>query len=438
MSRHLRALFVQIGLDVVAYRLRDGLEDAPRVGVSWDLDTLDRGRREYFSARARLPVVAGRVVTDTDYDTDTNGPRRISLPSLAASGIREVYALELIQETDVAGGGSDVLWRLSDGADEYYWTGAAWAVATDPLLHWSTRPQVENHANTFPLGGRAIGPIAWLRSTDATQNATVYAWRVAYGIRDLGDEDDALARTVLAALRAELEARAVVQVRSTGSAVIAVAQEIKYPDVVGVDAAYDLTDDPGEETPLSGTWNGAARTFTLSAARPAGNVLHLEIAYRPHAAVSVHRDLQEVDQLPAVLLMPSDAPQVWRAQDETIVRDLRSDPPEAFRIPASALADQPLEVRVLAEVAPDLRRLLSALRAWFGGYGARDLVSPLSGRIVQVREVETPRAQGISLGRGVEEARGVWAVRYSVAGADAGDLIPLIRDEGVIVALEGS
>lgn len=439
MSRVLRPLFQEFEVDPDAYRLREGEEEPPRTpsraAVAWDLagpvvgGFLAGGER--WTARLSIPSSGGRFALDSD-PALAGAPRVVTLPALRAAGLRALYRIELIESATAP---ASVGWRISDGAAELWHDGAAWVEATDPDADWNSAAEVADEIGSFPMAARVVQPIARLSTTSAAAGAAVFGWRIAYGVRDVGDEEDALTRTVLASLRAEVRATARIKVTSDGTVAVPLAQEPAYPSPEAVEAIYDLDADPEEEDPLAGTWNSGTRILTLASAPTAGHKLLAEVRYAPRIVVSVSRDAPEQARAPLVALSLAGAPTLYRAQDAVGVRELDALP-DAWSVAGSALAEATLDVRVVAETAQDLRRLLVALRGWFGGYGVRRLLSPETGRVVQIREGDALRSDPGGLAQGLEEGRGTWLLRYEVAGGEAAQVVSLVRTGGVAASVE--
>ena len=306
----------------------------------------------------------------------------------------------------------------------YWWTGATWEAATDPLLHWSSRADVQANFASFPVAGRELIVHAWLQSTDGTAPSFMGV-SVAYGVRALGDEDDALIRWLRALLLTELRSVAIFRhttAAGSGAGPIPLASEHDYT-ITEVSAVFDLTADPDELAPLTGTFTpavvgtpGTPATWTPDAAIADGRVVHIEALYVPEVIVSRHRDLVKVHREPAVLIMPGGGtPTMHRGQGLAIVRDLEAVPPTAVGVPNPGLVSQPLEVSVIGELGADVRRIESELRAVLHASGYRADVSPETGRVVDVREITPFQTTTGLLAQGVQEARAAWVLGYHAA-----------------------
>ena len=67
--------------------------------------------------------------------------------------------------------------RLGDGTDEYYWTGAAWAVAT---TQWSTEAELSENIGSFPITAKRLQVAVRLETTDTSVAAEVIEVKVLW------------------------------------------------------------------------------------------------------------------------------------------------------------------------------------------------------------------------------------------------------------------
>lgn len=398
------------------------------------------GVHDTWPARATLAAVAGVAVTDAAFDVATNGPRRCEGARLTASGLRAFLAIEIHHE---APEGSSLVYRVRTGGVEYYVTGTSWVVATDPLLHWSTRGQIQSQFVRLSPLGRDINVIAWLQSSDGTQ-PSFYGYTVAYAVRDFGDEDDAIIRTLRRALLDGLEVSGFARqtiAAGAGAAPISIGGgEFDY-DITGVAAVFDLTADPDELVELPGTFAAgtpgspttSGPTWTPDTPIADGNIVQIQFCYRPYITVARHRDLVKISRQPSVLLMfGGGTPALLRGQGMAIVRDLDNGG-SAVGLPSPARAEQPLDISIIGELSADVRRIESAMRSFLGGNGYLALLSPETGRGVDVREFVAFRTSTALLAQGVHEARAAWVITYQVRGLRSLQPVYLVRQGGALI-----
>lgn len=464
MARRLQALIATLDLEPDGYRVREGDPSGgcPRSdpdAVAWELASATRRAGSAASgagwspvapdvwiARVTLPEARGRYVTEAAYDVATNGPRTARTPILAAAGVRAWLGIELAYEASAAGTFARFrVWDV-DADAELYWTGAEWAAGDTGDPDPATWNEPEDLAAGFPsLPGnvRRISIVVWLGTSSATAAPAFYGARVAYGVRWVSAQDDALIRTVLASLRDELRAVGVAEVEAPEllDALPLAGDPFPY-QVTDVLGAWDLTADPDELAELPGTL--ADGTWTPDVPIPAGHVLRVEFEYAPDLVVRRHQDLAELSALPAVYVAPSGpAREIVRPQGHVLIRDFYADPPRALALPEPATVAVPLDVRIVAELGRDVETLGQALDAWIAttatdedgtptGLGTvRELVSRETGQIVRVQLLShaAPGPAGSALG--VADARAAWLLQFARPAAHTVHAGPLISESGV-------
>lgn len=436
MARHLQTYVRRLDLETGSYELYDGQAVAAPTttpngeGPAWRVHEIGSDRAdEGWLAWATLPSDAegGYVV-----DADAGGERTIRTPTIEASRARAWQAIELHA---VEPAGTSVRYRLWDGAAAWWWTGAAWS--TPGAGEWNTAAELAAHVATFPATTRTLAVIARLSSTRSTATPMFYGADVAYGCAVVGDLDDALIRTLQQSIRDELTATTEARVKlGEATDTVELVTEQQYT-LTGVAAAYNLTDDPYEAAPLSGTFTaGDPAVLVLAGAQDEGDVLLLELEYSPDVVVRRHREIEQVAALPAIRIYPTTDDEQLGGQGEQLVRDLEASPPTALALRAPHLLRVSLEVRVIAALGNDAERLVRALRTGWLRSGGRVLVSPDTGRVISVAEVTPFRAVVGSLAMGVVEHRATWALTCELANADTADDAVLVRAGGVAVSTE--
>lgn len=436
MARRLRPVVVDLELTPREYELRTGVDGPAREqeglpnldAIRWDLAS-SIGRTEGFvflgerwSGRFTLP----RVVGESEIDGDPDPLERIvDLPPLVAAGVRawSLISVATLEPDDTAVG-----WRIDTGAGELYWTGAAWAAAST-TAHWSTSEELEEGFPSLSPAVRSVTLRARLTTTDPLARPEVYGARVLFEVRDQGDEDDALVRTLIPALRAALGSTAVARFTTTGATTAITQPPAAGYRVSGPPTVFDVTSDPDELSPLPGTWDGT--TFTLTTALPVGREVLVEWPTTVRIESSVHRDgLPEL--LPAIYLFP-EASDRSKGQGEILITAAQSGEPVGYQVAAPDLVRLRLEVRVVTGLTADARRLLSELEAWARSHSA--LVSPETGRIVGVRSVTPIVTTAGQLSAGIVDARGSWELAFESASAGEALAVSYVRQGGVAVSV---
>lgn len=355
--------------------------------VAWELSgsVSPGGWADYagrlHTARATLPLVAGDVLTDAAFDTGANGPRTAATVLIEPGSARAWQAIELHGATPT---GTALKYRLEDGISAWWWNGAAWAVASDPATHWATAQEIQDNLSTWPSVARALRVRAWLQSSSRSARPSFYGATLAYGCTQHGARQDAHLRTVRRSLAA-LQAPAVMEfTASEETAAITVPSQEWPHQAVAVDAVYDLTADPDEEAPLSGSW--AAPTWTPAAPIPADHVVRVEFRHRPLVTSGGrHPQAPDLARAPAISLMETGNPDVVEVSGDTLIRDQYADPPTAQAFPFMVTISRDFETKIEAEIDDDAEAIAQALRAWLGDAGYTVLISEETAQPIDVR-----------------------------------------------------
>lgn len=449
MARRLQTVILTLSLDPDSYERRTGASvgDVPRAptrdAVSWEIaaalhqvgdgfqgSTWEGTGPDRWTSCATLPQVGGSYTTDADF---IGGARTARTPTMEAAGLRAWYAVELAYTEPLddlgAQSGATVRFRLWDGSTALWWSGIEWE-APPSSTDWNTAAEVQEHFAELPASIRELAVIAKLGTTSPDYAPRFYGARVAFGVRQVSAWDNAMLRTVIASLRDSLEITGVIEFRTDTEAEAIDVPGAEWPyAVTGVEAVWDLTDDPDELEALPGTWS--AGVWTPTTPIPSGHLVRVEFAYTPDVVARRHQDVEDLARLPAVYIASAGTPErVIRAQDVVEVRDTTTDPPTALVLAGADLVTLTLQVRVVAELGSDTERIAQAVRSWLGPRGYRHLISPETGEPVTVRETSPAVEVAELLAQGVVEARAAWLLSYYSPRETAHHSEVLVRADG--------
>lgn len=203
--------------------------------------------------------------------------------------------------------------RLADGTDERWWNGSSWEVNT---TDWNTEAEVAANIQEFPTAARKIQVVVNLATADSTLTPELVEVKVLFGALLDSEVEDMVLRSFVPALRSY--ARAVTRVPLTKAGT---DDEIDLNDykmdgdyrIVGVDGAFNDTDDPEHDTDLYDShtlrstpekpWtDGTVDVITLSASVDDGKQVWLRLLYEPIVAVETSRDWYELEHLPSLIV----------------------------------------------------------------------------------------------------------------------------------------
>lgn len=459
MARRLRQLVTALTFDPNELALREGL-DAPvsRNAPTWRSETVAPGGPHDVNRRW-TDAAGGAHAHKVHAPTRGGGYARFPAGSalryvvrtahLSGLGVRGFFAVDPMYDLPA---GTTITWRISDAANEFRWDPgagpAAWVVAgdDDDDDEWSSTAILQTNVAAYT--GARFGLVARLELSPQVPPIEEYAQfspaffgcRVAYNVRDRGDEQDALVRTLQRWLRSGLFTTVIDRVGSyAGSGPVNLAPEwgLQVLEVT----AFNVTDDPGELLELSGTVvplvagnPGTPATWTPDTPPAAGKALLLELKARPDVVVRRSRELEEVSRLPAVRIFPTGAADALGSQGtEPFRSEVLDGGAPVLQVDPSGMAHirQELEMVLIAQTATDARRLASAVGDLLGAAGYRSLVSPETGRIVTVHALTPFTSSGGNLAGDVTELRAVWEIGYEARHVRTFPTVPFVRPGGV-------
>lgn len=203
--------------------------------------------------------------------------------------------------------------RLSNGTDEFYWTGSEWEVNT---VDWNTEAEVADNISSFSAASRKLQVVVNLATSNELVTPELIEIRVLYGALLDSEIEDIVFRSFVPALRSAVRSvtRFIITKAADGDTIALddFPLEGDYR-VVGVDAAFNYTDDPGLDTDLfqshtskstpSDPWtDGTVDVITLSSSVDAGKRVWLRLQLEPVVADQTSRDWYEVEHLPSLLI----------------------------------------------------------------------------------------------------------------------------------------
>lgn len=185
--------------------------------------------------------------------------------------------------------------RLTDGTDEFYWTGAAWTVST---TLWNTEQEINEGLSSW--SGNTIGVIVNPRTSDKTITPEVLELRFAYSgridfLKDLITSfTEELKENFVAWRQHVLEVTADSDTFNLST---------EYPpeldlSIVSILAVYDHDVDPNHNNNLFSSW--ADPVLTLTSVVSTGHVLWIDLEYSPQVAFATDVDYLETSKVPAI------------------------------------------------------------------------------------------------------------------------------------------
>lgn len=251
--------------------------------------------------------------------------------------------------------------RLHDGANQYWWNGAAWVVNT---TNWNTQAEVAANIATFAATARKLRVVARLTTTDKAVTPRLRWARVAWKGKVFWLED-IIYRSLVPALR-------------NINPIVDIAFKVPFPggttldvgaaldqigiafNVVDLDGVFNHSTDPDAYTNVLSSYNASTRVATLSSAIPVGNVAKVRLIVRPEVVVeSTSQDYSEVEKVPALVITDiEDVASSPLSQDDGVVNRATG---AAIRVRAPYRFDVRFTMIALAAGGVDLARMIAEI-----------------------------------------------------------------------------
>jgi len=255
----------------------------------------------YLESRRTMPGV--RLRPDSSGDFPTTGEHYVR------HRVTEPLALDSWRGFDVEAvvpDGTALSFRLSDGTDDYWWDGGAWAVAG--AGEWSTQAEIHANAASFraAVSTRKLQVVTRLSTTDPSFTPRLTATKLLMRVT-INFSEDLVLRSLVPTLKESIRPRkdwSLVLASATDTIDISSDGDHPVPSYVVTDvlAAYNHTTDPEHETDILSSYDEGTGVVTLTAAQSSGDRIWLALEYRPGVAVATHPDYYEVDAIPSIVV----------------------------------------------------------------------------------------------------------------------------------------
>ena len=287
---------------------------------------------------------------DLNVATWTTNPKSLK----AWLGFESVVVNQTVDGVEVTSFG----YRLTDGANQYWWDGGAWAVST---TQWNTESEVAANISAFPVSSQTLGVVVNLKTTDKSVTPQLRELKALMSC-DVEFFEDILLRSFVPAVRAGVRPIADLEIDAAAGTTIALDD---YPvdtqyNLQDVDSVYNLTTDSDKLADIFSSYDSGTNTITLGAAVADGDDVLVRFTYQPQVAVSSSRDYDEVGKVPAIAVEGvAFLNATRRSVPEGIVN--RSDS-TAVTVPAPVQGNLLLTLRVDTDKMVDQLRLDDELR----------------------------------------------------------------------------
>ena len=258
---------------------------------------------------------------------------------------------------------TSIRFRVYDGVSQWYWNGAAWAVAG--ASNWNTLAEINAHLSAFPVTLHALAIVLNLATTDYRYTPLVRHVQLSYDCDLVSMDEEVFFEGLVGSIEDAVRPVGDFPFDSLGvNPLVLPAMEAPF-EVTGIDAVWDHTADPSHQTDLyAGVYVPATRKITLSAAIPAGNVAWVRFLYKPFVTVRPHSDIEELERVPSIIIEDARTPASARRLPVSTIIDRSVSPPAGIIWPQARAAKFEIDVLVEAPTQTDAFRLRAKFREW--------------------------------------------------------------------------
>lgn len=189
--------------------------------------------------------------------------------------------------------------RLSNGVNQYYWNGAAWAVAG--AGNWNTEAEVNAHIQAFAY--RRFRVVVNLKTTDNRYTPALHWVKVAWeGVVYFWE--DIIYRSLVRAMKnIDSISDYPVELAASSSTIDLAANPLDSSyDIASIDSVFDHEADPDHMVDLYAGYNPVTKVITLAVPIPAGHTAWVRFVYKPAVVVVQGVDYKSVAKVPAILI----------------------------------------------------------------------------------------------------------------------------------------
>lgn len=252
----------------------------------------------------RLKSTFNKWSKKNEFPTDVD--ITVRLPSWSPQAVKGWVAFQEVSEKP---DGTAVTWRVSDGTNDYWWDGGVWTVVTPLDIEWNTDVEVSANIGSFPFSQRTIQFVARLTTTDVNETPVLRSFSLAI-LAQFDYWEDLVLRSLVPRLRADFQFIAdfaATLPRTTDHFNVKDGNTDFTPekdwDIVGIDAVYDDTNDPGHDVDLFGSYDSSSGKVTLTGPLNTGTDVFVRLKLQPDIIVNfAHVDYIEVANTPAVVI----------------------------------------------------------------------------------------------------------------------------------------
>lgn len=291
----------------------------------------------------------------------------VRTPMFSPTAVRAWRGIRVVRTEPTDGFGTTlatVAYRLSTGATDYVWSGAAWAATT---TLWNTHAELQEGFPSFPVTAHKVQVVFRLLTTNWRYTPSVDGCGIIYDADITSFEEIAFLRTLRPALeQITIEADVGLLWPADGltADVKTIALNGDAPVTVSdVDRAFDLDADPDQAVNVCSSYVPGTGTLTATHSIDAGTRVLVRALIHPIAVYATHPDYVELPSLPAIAIGPIRAVEGIRSPVRGEVANETTEKVLFLASPRQVSYD--VSLRVIANRVLDQFRLVGAMQTFF-------------------------------------------------------------------------
>jgi len=256
---------------------------------------------------------------------------------------------------------TDVQFRLSaDGITDLIWDGA-WLTAG--VGDWNTEADIASNIATFPVTEQAIQVVVNLSTQLAVLTPEVDWVKLLYE-SDLEWQEDYVVRSLIPELRDQIRpiGEYALDLAAAAATIDLGAIETPYA-IVGVDSAYNLTNDPKRLADIASAYDSGTKILTLTGSQALGEHVLVRFLYQPVVAFTTSQDYTELAKVPAIVVEDVGLFSTHRIEPGDHV--INKSTGDGYQLTEGYHTDIEFQIRWVADKAKDEQRLADELKRFF-------------------------------------------------------------------------
>lgn len=257
-----------------------------------------------------------------------------------------------------------VNFRLSDGADEYWYNGATWEVNT---TNWNTENEVSANISTFSATSKKLQVVINPYTTDETVTPKILEIKVLYE-SNVHHQEDYIYKTFVRKLRDGVNPISdhVIQLTEATDTIDLnnsyYSLDTSY-NILSIDAVFDHSNDSEHFTNILSNYNSTTKVITLTSSLPIDTLIWIQFVYEPEIIVNESAEYNEVAKVPAILI--SNISFSSQKLSDTYEYVANKNDLTAVKILAPRIADIEMEATVITGTSRDQSRMFDNIRYFF-------------------------------------------------------------------------